>query len=191
MCLSGQPLRRRGTGRRVPQGGVDVVEVERDACHGPLVGVDLDDAEYLGAERLWPLVSAHVANTTQGEALSADRNYGRRYFVTPWSAVARRPASDSRPCRRPASTTRRRSSTECRPPAVSAIAVQSRAAKHVWKRSATRLAAFSSRRAGDSVHRIARARRRVCLVEYFAAAHPVTVDRQEVDHPPLGVEAVL
>ena len=31
----------------------------------------------------------------------------------------------------------------------------------------------------------------VCLVEDFAAAHQVTVDRQEVDHPPLGVEALL
>ena len=32
------------------EGGVDVVEVERDECDDPLVGVDLDDAEHLGDE---------------------------------------------------------------------------------------------------------------------------------------------
>ena len=39
------------------EGGVDVVDVERDACHDPLVGVDLDDAEHFAAERLRPLVA--------------------------------------------------------------------------------------------------------------------------------------
>ena len=38
------------------EGGVDIVGVEHDACHDPLVGVDLDDAEHLGVERLGPLV---------------------------------------------------------------------------------------------------------------------------------------
>ena len=33
------------------EGGVDVVEVERDARRDPVVGVDLDDAEHLDAER--------------------------------------------------------------------------------------------------------------------------------------------
>ncbi len=33
------------------EGGVDVVEVERDDRHDPVVGVDLDDAEQLGVER--------------------------------------------------------------------------------------------------------------------------------------------
>src|SRR6516225_3332608 len=32
---------------------------------------------------------------------------------------------------------------------------------------------------------------KVCLVEDFAAASQVAFDREEVDHPPLGVEAVL
>ena len=31
----------------------------------------------------------------------------------------------------------------------------------------------------------------VCLVEYFAAADQVAFDSQDVDHPPLGVEAFL
>ena len=40
------------------EGGVEVVEVECDVRHDPLVGVDLDDAEHLGVECLGPLVSA-------------------------------------------------------------------------------------------------------------------------------------
>ncbi len=60
------------------EGGVDVVEVERDACRDPLVGVDLDDAERLGVERLGSLVAAREATTTEDEALAAGRNDGRR-----------------------------------------------------------------------------------------------------------------
>ena len=37
------------------EGGVDVVEVERDERDDPLVGVDLDDAERLGEKCLRPL----------------------------------------------------------------------------------------------------------------------------------------
>ena len=59
------------------EGGVDVVEVERDARRDPLVGVDLDDAEHLGVERLGPLVSAREARTTEHEALAAGRDDGR------------------------------------------------------------------------------------------------------------------
>ncbi len=32
------------------EGGVDVVEIEWDSAHDPLVGVDLDDAEHFGAD---------------------------------------------------------------------------------------------------------------------------------------------
>ena len=56
------------------EGGVDVVEVEHDARRDPVVGVDLDDAEHLGVERLGPLVAAREADTTEGEALPAGRN---------------------------------------------------------------------------------------------------------------------
>ena len=50
----------------------------------PLVGVDLDDAEHLGVERLGPLVAAREAVTTEDEALPAGRNDGRRLaFVDP------------------------------------------------------------------------------------------------------------
>ena len=54
----------------------------------PLVGVDLDDAEQLGVERLRPLRREH-ADTHEHEALPAGRNDGRRMFVTPTSAIAR------------------------------------------------------------------------------------------------------
>ena len=40
------------------EGGVDVVEVEHDARRDPLVGVDLDDAEHLGAELIGLLIAA-------------------------------------------------------------------------------------------------------------------------------------
>ena len=43
------------------EGGVDVVEVERDVCDDPLVGVDLDDAEHLGVETRRAAVSASEA----------------------------------------------------------------------------------------------------------------------------------
>ncbi len=42
------------SGVELLEGGVDVVEVEHDARDDPLVGVDLDDAEHLGVERLGP-----------------------------------------------------------------------------------------------------------------------------------------
>ena len=44
----------------------------------PLVGVDLDDAEHLGVERLGPLVAAREEDTTEDEVLAAGRNDGRR-----------------------------------------------------------------------------------------------------------------
>ena len=56
------------------EGGVDVVEVERDARHDPVVGVDLDDAEHLGVERLGLLGRGPSTVTTEGEAFSAGRN---------------------------------------------------------------------------------------------------------------------
>ena len=43
------------SGIELRERGVDVVGVERDVRHDPLVGVDLGDAEDLGVERLGPL----------------------------------------------------------------------------------------------------------------------------------------
>ena len=67
------------SGVELLEGGVDVVEVERDACHDPLVGVDLDDAEHLGVERLGPWSRPEKRIRLEGEALAAGRNDGRRY----------------------------------------------------------------------------------------------------------------
>ena len=65
------------------EGGVDVVGVEHDARRDPVVGVDLDDAEHFGVERLGPLVAAREADTTEDEALPAGRNDGRRHVRDP------------------------------------------------------------------------------------------------------------
>ena len=96
----------------------------------PLVGVDLDDAEHLGVERLGSLIAADT-DTNEGEALPAGRNDGRRHVVTPRSATARMFAicgistvSDSR-AHDPTAIVAGRS----RRPVVSAMASQSRAAK--------------------------------------------------------------
>ena len=43
------------------------------------VGVDLDDAEQVGVERLGPLVAARERDTTEDEALPAGRNDDRRH----------------------------------------------------------------------------------------------------------------
>ena len=182
------------SGVELLEGGVDVVEVERDARHDPLVGVDLDDAEHLacGTPR------AHGRGPRSGydedEAFSAGRNDGRRYgLVTPTSAIARMFAiSASRPCRIPAFTTRRRSSLHMSSASISAIAVPVAGREVRQKRSHTWLAAFSSRGAGRL--QLIEPRERgveVCLVEHLAAVDQVAFDRQEVDHPPLGVEALL
>ena len=42
------------TGIEFFEGGVDVVEIERDDCHDPPVGVELDDAEKIYAESIGP-----------------------------------------------------------------------------------------------------------------------------------------
>ena len=49
------------------EGSVDVVGVEHDARHDPLVSVDLDDAEQLGNELLGPRSCAPEAHDTTEE----------------------------------------------------------------------------------------------------------------------------
>ena len=57
--------------------------VEHDDRRDPVVGVDLDDAEQLGDERLGLLVATREADTTEGEALTAGRNDVDVMFVSP------------------------------------------------------------------------------------------------------------
>ena len=65
------------------EGGVDIVEVERDMRGDPIVGVDLDNIEHLGMEGLGPLVAARHASATESEALPAGRDDGRRHIRDP------------------------------------------------------------------------------------------------------------
>ena len=58
------------TGIEFRDGGVDVVEVERDARHDPLVGVDLDYPQEHLRERLRILVAVDLGKR-EDEALSA------------------------------------------------------------------------------------------------------------------------
>ena len=61
------------------EGGVDVVKVEHDGRDDPLVGVDLDDAEPLGADLAGRRAAVErQAASDEGKALPAGRNDGRR-----------------------------------------------------------------------------------------------------------------
>ena len=94
--------------------------------------------------------------------------------VRPISAPARRSSiTASRPRRRPALTTRRRSSIEMSSAITVAIASQSPAAMYAWQRASTRLAVFSRRGPGRlSSSNLASAASRSWLVEQFAAVDP-------------------
>ena len=117
--------------------------------------------------------------------------------VMPWPpSVDNRPAhlaiSASRPCRIPAFTTRRRSSLKKSSASISRIASQSRAAKcvlvalghlacRVFQPRCRPAELLESRDRGVDG----------CLVEDFAAVDHVAFDRENADHPPLGVETLL
>ena len=58
VCACGGRFAGEVSGVEFLEGGVDVVGVEHDARRDPVVGVDLDDVEHLGVERLGPLVAA-------------------------------------------------------------------------------------------------------------------------------------
>ena len=74
MCARGGPPRRRGTGHRAPR--------TRRRCHrrrtrcwpDPFVGIDFDEGEYLGVERVGPLSLASQTSTTEDDAVPADRD---------------------------------------------------------------------------------------------------------------------
>ena len=110
----------------------------------------------------------------------------------PISAAARMFAiSASRPCRMPTFTTRRRSSMESRRPE----SPPSRPSR--GPRSTLEALVHSACRVFQPRHRPAEfveAGERgveVCLVEELAAVDQIAVHRHEVDHPPLGLEALL
>jgi len=47
---------------------------KHDACHGPSVGIDLEDVKDIGAERIMSLVAAQGSDTTKDEVPAADRD---------------------------------------------------------------------------------------------------------------------
>src|ERR1700733_7477483 len=53
------------------EGGVDVVEVERDGGDDPLMGVDLEDAEHLCAKSIRPLMTIQKPHTEKDQAVPA------------------------------------------------------------------------------------------------------------------------
>ncbi len=113
-------------------------------------------------------------------------------FVAQTSATARMSAIwASRPCRIPAPTTRRRSSLDKLSARISAIASQPPAAKCARNRSATWLAAFSSRGAcGCNSSNRASAASRSVSSNSSQRSTQVAFDNRELDHSPFGVEAV-
>jgi hypothetical protein len=71
------------TGIKLPEGGVGVVEVERDSCHDLLVGIDFDDVKHLDVKRLGPAIAPDETGTNEDEALATHRKHRRRYVICP------------------------------------------------------------------------------------------------------------
>ena len=94
------------------EGCVEVVKVEHDVPHDPLVGVDLDDVEGIVLNRL----GRHGPTRELGRGRDVHRGLPGRPPSSSRSRHRRSPAClsilASRPCKTPAFTTRRRSSTE-------------------------------------------------------------------------------
>ena len=165
-----------------------------DERRDPVVGVDLDDARAPRCGTPRAPGRGPSRPTTEGEALAAGRNDGRRHVRDP--DVGGRPhvrdlgiptVSDPG-VHHPTAIV----DGDGRRPMISAMASQSRAAKHSQKRSYARLAAFSSRGVGRlSSSNLASAASRSASSNSSAAVDQVAFDRQQVRSPPLGVEALL
>ena len=144
-----------------------------DARRDPVVGVDLDDVEHLGVERLGPLVAAREADTTEDEALPAGRNDGRRHVRDPEVGDGPHVRDLRHPDRvgRPRSPPDDDRPVEMSSASISAMASQSRAAKYVLEalgHLACRV--FQPRRRTAEFVEPGERGVEVCLVEDFAAA---------------------
>ena len=151
--------------------------------HDPVVGIDLDDAEHLNGELTRAEVAIRGTDTTEGKALPAGRDDGRRMSVArplPRPACSRSLAS--RPRKTPAFTTRRRSScTDTRRRAirpsrpVAGCEGVPKSVRSTW------LAAFSSRRAcGCSSSKRASAASRSASSNSSTAADQVAFDGERL-----------
>ena len=159
----------------------------------PVVGVDLDDVEHLGVERLGPLVATRSASRLRARRSPRVAMTVDVMFATPTSATARMFCDLGIPTVSDAGVHH--------PTAIVDADVvgqhlrhasQSRAAKYAWKRSyysACRV--LQPRRRPTELVESRERGVEVCLVEYLAAVDQVALDRHKVDLPPLGVEALL
>ena len=159
----------------------------------PVVGVDLDDVEHLGVERLGPRSRPEKrlrlrTRRSPRVAMTVDVT-----LAIPRSAMACISAiTASRPGRIPAFTTRRRSSGEMS----SASSLRHRvpvAGREARPEAVGRSACgvFQSRRRPTELVEPRERGVDVGLVEDLDPADQVAFDRQKIDHPPLGVEALL
>ena len=165
------------------EGGVDVVEVERDdvprsarrrrSRRRRAPRRRTRRAERRGSKartRARARRSPRVAMTVDVMVSDAD---ARRWLACPRCAA-------SRPCRTPAFTTRRRSSWTMSSASSSAMASQSRAAKYAWKRSIySACRVFQPRRLRLQFVEPRERGVEVCLVEELAAVDQVAVDGQK------------
>ena len=124
------------------EGGIDVVEVEHDTRHDPLVGVDLDDAEGIDDERLGVTARKRTrmrARRSPRVAMTVDASYREpRPRRSPACFRSRHPDRVG-PRRSPPDDDRRWKKSSA---IISAMASQSRAAKNARKRSVHGLPRF-------------------------------------------------
>ena len=69
VCFAGEVL-----GVEFLKGCLDVFDIEHDNCRNPLVGVDLDDVNSLGLERVDRLITDEGSDMAQGEVPPAGRD---------------------------------------------------------------------------------------------------------------------
>jgi hypothetical protein len=160
--------------------------------HDPLVGVNLDNAEHFDAEITLRQVAVWGTDTGQGEALSAERNDGRRYTCHSLGkssnirdhGIAAFPDTDIRHA--PVivdKTIVGQHLGYCQPISGSDMgkeAVCCSARRILW---GAHLRAQFLKAGERGVY--------VCLVKNLVAADPTVFEGQQLDHSPLGLKASL
>ena len=129
-------LARQVAGVEFGKGGVDVIDVEHDKSNGPVLGVDLGEAEHLSVKRLGPLVEPEETVTAESKAFCTLAMTVCAMFLTPtWAVACQSAMTTSVPRRIPTPTSGRRSSVDVSSTNSSDIASHSRPAKWARRRS--------------------------------------------------------
>src|SRR6202011_136826 len=175
------------------EGGGDVVEIEKDARRDPVVGVDLDDVHPVEPELSVAQVAVRGRYTSEGEALPASRNGGRRYVrdAEPGEGAQVRDLDIS-----PVQDT-----GVDDPTAIVGGDVGGEQPRHSVPVAGREVGPEALVHLGCRAVRMRRlrvqflkARERgveVYLFEDFDVADQVAFDCENVDHPPLGIKALL